>query len=90
MYCFDDKALTKVFPMFIKMLYDADVIGEATILSWKGGQSSPKGRESFLKDMQPFLKWLAEAEEEESDAEDKSGKDEEMIASTSATASMVV
>ena len=36
-------------------------------LRYKKG-SHPKGRNVFLKDAEPFIKWLEEAEEEEGDA----------------------
>jgi hypothetical protein len=46
-----------------------DIIGEDTITHWHKKGSHPKGRNVFLKDMEPFIKWLEEAEEEE-DEED--------------------
>jgi hypothetical protein len=33
-------------------------------------RSHPKGRNVFLKDMEPFIKWLEEAEEEDDEGEE--------------------
>ncbi|KAI7841114.1 hypothetical protein COHA_005339 [Chlorella ohadii] len=53
----------------VKILYDGDVLGEDTIRFWYNKGSSPKGRNVFLKNMEPFMNWLDEAEEDESDEE---------------------
>jgi hypothetical protein len=66
-YCYEDAAILKLFPQIVKLLYDADVIAEDTILLWAKQGSSPKGRQVFLRDMEPFIKWLQEASEEEED-----------------------
>lgn len=47
------------------MLYDAEIVGEDTIQHWYKKGSHQKGRNVFLKDIEPFIKWLEEAEEEE-------------------------
>ena len=73
-YCYQDTAILKLFPQIIKLMYDADVIAEDTILLWSRQGSSPKGRQVFLRDMEPFIKWLQEAEE---DSEEDSSDDEE-------------
>jgi len=52
----------------VRMLYDCDILAEDTIIWWAKKGSHPKGRNVFLRDMEPFLKWLDEAEEDE-DAE---------------------
>jgi hypothetical protein len=49
----------------------ADIVGEDTITHWHKKGSHPKGRNVFLKDMEPFIKWLEEAEEEEGEEEDE-------------------
>jgi hypothetical protein len=46
------------------------VVGEDTISHWYKKGSHPKGRNVFLKDMEPFIKWLEEAEEEEDEEEE--------------------
>ncbi|PSC76002.1 flagellar associated [Micractinium conductrix] len=67
--CYEDSRLLKLFPDIVKILYDTDVLGEDTIRFWYTKGSSPKGRNVFLKNMEPFMKWLDEAEEDESDDE---------------------
>lgn len=67
--CYEDSRLLKLFPNIVKVLYDADVLGEDSIKYWYTKGSSPKGRNVFLKDMEPFMTWLDEAEEDEDDEE---------------------
>jgi len=68
--CYEDNRLLKLFTDIIKLLYSTDLLGEDTINHWYKKGSHPKGRNVFLKDIEPFLKWLEEAEEEE-DEEDE-------------------
>jgi len=70
-YCYQDTAILKLFPQIINLFYDADVIAEDTILVWNKNGSSPKGRQVFLRDMEPFIKWLQEASEEEDEDSDE-------------------
>lgn len=67
--CYEDSRLLKLFADIIKVLYDVDVLGEDTIKHWYAKGSNPKGRNVFLKDLEPMVKWLDEAEEEEEDDE---------------------
>eukprot|EP00891_Asterochloris_glomerata_P001856 jgi/Astpho2/1856/Aster-00382 len=64
-YCYEDSKLLKLFSNTVRILYDADVLGEDTILFWYKKGSHPKGRNVFLRDIEPFIKWLEEAEEED-------------------------
>ena len=64
MLCYEDNRMLKIFSDIVKVLYDAEVVGEDTILHWYKKGSHPKGRNVFLKDIEPFIKWLEEAEEE--------------------------
>lgn len=63
--CYEDNRLLKIFSDILRLLYDADIIGEDTILHWYKKGSHPKGRNVFLKDVEPLIKWLEEAEEED-------------------------
>ncbi|XP_062183133.1 uncharacterized protein LOC133887199 [Phragmites australis] len=63
--CYEDAKLMKLFPEIIRTLYDQDVLAEDTILLWFRKGSNQKGRQSFVKALEPFVKWLEEAEEEE-------------------------
>jgi len=60
----------KLFSDIVRIVYDADIVGEDTILYWYKKGNHPKGRNVFLKDIQPFIVWLEEAEEEGDDEED--------------------
>lgn len=64
-YCYEDTRVLKCFTDIIKMLYQADIVEEDTIMHWYKKGSHTKGRAVFLKDIEPFMKWLEEAEEED-------------------------
>lgn len=64
-YCYEDSKLLKLFSHVVRILYDNDIVGEDTIKFWYKKGSHPKGRNVFQRDMEPFIKWLDEAEEEE-------------------------
>ncbi|KAK6156467.1 hypothetical protein DH2020_010715 [Rehmannia glutinosa] len=63
--CYEDAKLMKLFPEIIRSLYDQDVLAEDTILHWFRKGTNLKGRQTFVKSLEPFIKWLEEAEEEE-------------------------
>ncbi|XP_008800962.1 basic leucine zipper and W2 domain-containing protein 2 [Phoenix dactylifera] len=63
--CYEDAKLMKLFPEIIRSLYDLDVLAEDTILHWFRKGANPKGRQTFVKALEPFVKWLEEAEEED-------------------------
>ncbi|XP_030458217.1 uncharacterized protein LOC115678880 [Syzygium oleosum] len=65
MQCYEDAKLMKLFPEIVKSLYDQDVLAEDTILHWFSKGTNPKGRQIFVKSLEPLVKWLEEAEEEE-------------------------
>ena len=67
--CYEDSRLLKLFASIVKVLYDVDLLGEDTIKFWYNKGSDPKGRNVFLKDLEPMVRWLDEAEEEEDDDE---------------------
>ncbi|KAK4787233.1 hypothetical protein SAY86_011066 [Trapa natans] len=63
--CYEDAKLMKLFPEIVRSLYDQDVLAEDTILHWFRKGTNPKGRQIFVKSLEPFITWLEEAEEEE-------------------------
>ncbi|CAH2065568.1 unnamed protein product, partial [Thlaspi arvense] len=65
MQCYEDAKLMKVFPEVVRSLYELDVLAEDTILRWYHKGSNTKGRQTFVKGLEPFVNWLEEAEEEE-------------------------
>eukprot|EP00798_Chlamydomonas_sp_ICE-L_P027438 gene27438-4739_t len=64
-YCYEDNRLLKQFSDIVRLLYNADILGEDTIRHWHKKGSHLKGRNVFLKDIEPFMTWLDEAEDEE-------------------------
>ncbi|RYR16638.1 hypothetical protein Ahy_B04g073670 isoform A [Arachis hypogaea] len=65
MQCYEDAKLMKLFPEIIRSLYEQDVLAEDTILHWFRKGTNTKGRQTFVKALEPFVNWLEEAEEEE-------------------------
>ncbi|GKV48351.1 hypothetical protein SLEP1_g55173 [Rubroshorea leprosula] len=65
MQCYEDVKLMKLLPEIIIFLYDQDVLAKDTILHWFRKGTNPKGRQTFVKALEPFVNWLEEAEEEE-------------------------
>ncbi|KAK3441320.1 hypothetical protein EUGRSUZ_B01418 [Eucalyptus grandis] len=63
--CYEDTKLMKLFPELVRSLYDKDVLDEDTIHRWFRRGSNTKGRQTFVKALEPFVKWLEEAEEED-------------------------
>ncbi|XP_043721719.1 protein krasavietz-like isoform X1 [Telopea speciosissima] len=63
--CYEDAKLMKLFPEIVRSLYDQDVLAEDTVLVWFRKGTNPKGRQTFVKALEPFVNWLEEAEEEE-------------------------
>mmetsp|Transcript_12741 Transcript_12741/g.22531 ORF Transcript_12741/g.22531 Transcript_12741/m.22531 type:complete len:420 (-) Transcript_12741:347-1606(-) len=64
-HCYEDNRLLKVFSDVVRLLYDSEIVGEDTIMHWYRKASLPKGRNVFLADIEPFIRWLDEAEEDD-------------------------
>eukprot|EP00270_Netrium_digitus_P001656 TRINITY_DN1180_c0_g2_i1.p1 TRINITY_DN1180_c0_g2~~TRINITY_DN1180_c0_g2_i1.p1 ORF type:complete len:413 (-),score=59.86 TRINITY_DN1180_c0_g2_i1:405-1643(-) len=65
MHCYEDAKIQKLFPDIVRTLYESDVLAEDTIMLWFRKGTNPKGRQLFVKTLEPFVKWLEEAEEED-------------------------
>ncbi|XP_002733114.1 eIF5-mimic protein 1-like, partial [Saccoglossus kowalevskii] len=69
-YCYDNMNFMKVFQKIIILLYKSDVLSEDVILKWYREDHLAKGKSVFLQQLQKFVEWLQNAEEESSDEED--------------------
>lgn len=71
--CYEDSALRggKGFAEAVRHLYDKDVVSEAAVLAWYRKGANPKGRAGFVKELEPFVTWLQEAEEESEEDDPK-------------------
>lgn len=69
-YCYDNMSFLKVFQKIIVLLYKVDVLSEEIIVHWYKEGHSSKGKSVFLEQMRPFIEWLKNAEEEESEEEE--------------------
>jgi len=76
------EALLNKFPIILKTLYDNDIVDEEVLLEW-GKKASKKYvcKELALElqqKAQPFLKWLAEAEEDSSSSEAEDSAEDDL------------
>jgi hypothetical protein len=71
--CYEDSRLLKLFAETLRAFYAADLVGEDAVMHWYRRGSHPKGRNVFLKDAEPFIKWLEEAEEEDDEEGEEEG-----------------
>jgi hypothetical protein len=78
--CYEDSRLLKLFADVLRALYACDLVGEDAVQHWYRKGSHPKGRNVFLKDAEPFIKWLEEAEEEDDEEEEEVVKATEKLA----------
>lgn len=63
--CYEDPKLLKQFATCVRLLYDTDLVAEDAVRWWATKGAVPKGRHIFVGDLEPFIKWLDEAEEED-------------------------
>lgn len=70
-YTFEEAKLMKFFRQIIQVLYKHDVVSEGAIMYWYSKGAKPQGKNHFLNAMEPFIKFLKEAESEEEDDEDE-------------------
>jgi translation initiation factor eIF-2B subunit epsilon len=73
MYCADREQLHKLFIPALRLLYDDDVVEEDAIFKWYSSDRSKQlgPSSSMLRDKASVvIRWLQEAEEEDSDEED--------------------
>ncbi|CAI0396408.1 unnamed protein product [Linum tenue] len=68
--CWREPKMLNLFARVIRVLYDVDVLCEDVILNWFYKGTNADGRETFLEDLKPFIRWLEEAEEEEAQKAD--------------------
>ncbi|RHZ75028.1 hypothetical protein Glove_218g4 [Diversispora epigaea] len=66
-YCYEDTKLLKHFRQIVQILYDEDVISESAILYWSEKGASNQGKTVFLKQMEPFIRWLKTVSSESED-----------------------
>eukprot|EP00056_Hartaetosiga_gracilis_P000132 m.36133 g.36133 ORF g.36133 m.36133 type:complete len:401 (-) comp10077_c0_seq1:92-1294(-) len=65
-YCYDsNQPLMKVYTKLILLMYKLRILGEEAITQWYHDKHSSKGSSVFLEQMDPMMKWLKTAQEEE-------------------------
>lgn len=62
--CYENPKLLKLFAPLIRLLYTEALVNEDGVRWWARKGAHPKGRHVFQNDLEPFIKWLDEAEEE--------------------------
>jgi translation initiation factor eIF-2B subunit epsilon len=70
--------LVPAFAKVLHMLYDLDVLSEASVLAWaeEKGEAGEEDKR-FLKLAQPFVDWLKDAEEESEGGSSEEESEEE-------------
>jgi len=67
---------SRIMPLFVKDLYDLDVLEEEAFTEWYEDERSQEEAVAPMRDAaKPFIDWLATADEEESEDEDEEGDD---------------
>ena len=72
---------SKILVPLLKALYDADILEEEQVVGWWAASGKRRGRDAFgnevgeahgkvRKGAEPLVRWLEEAEEDESEEED--------------------
>jgi translation initiation factor eIF-2B subunit epsilon len=70
-------AFAAAFPQVLKLLYDADAVSEEAVLAWASEKAGAAPEEKvFLERAEPFLRWLREAEEDESSGSGEESEEE--------------
>ncbi|GAB5592840.1 hypothetical protein Unana1_07740 [Umbelopsis nana] len=69
--CYENAKLTKFYRQIVTLLYKEDVVSDTAIVYWSEKGIKPQGKNAFLKQMEPFVKWLKE------NADDSDESDEE-------------
>lgn len=70
-FCYEDAKLTKHFRQMVQILYKKDVLSDTAILYWNDKAVKPQGKSTFLKQLEPFVKFLREQEDESSEEEEE-------------------
>ncbi|XP_023025461.1 eukaryotic translation initiation factor 5 [Leptinotarsa decemlineata] len=77
-----DKLMSKV-PVVLKVFYDMDILGEECIIEWSDKVSKKYVAKEVSQEIHdkasPFVKWLKEAESEESDDAENSDEDDDDV-----------
>ena len=57
----------KHYRTIVQSLYKHDVVSESAIIYWAEKGAASQGKTVFVKQMEPFVKWLKEQEDEDSE-----------------------
>lgn len=67
MLCYDDQRILKSFTNILKVLYNADVLSDQAIIYWATKGARAEGKETFLQQSAPLVKYLQEQSDDEDD-----------------------
>ncbi|KAG0628658.1 hypothetical protein M758_1G043500 [Ceratodon purpureus] len=66
------KDFAPLFSQILQVLYDKDIISEDAIMAWADEKQDADDHDKvFLKQSEPFIQWLKEAEEDDDEEEDE-------------------
>ncbi|KAJ3299180.1 hypothetical protein HK104_009784 [Borealophlyctis nickersoniae] len=69
--CYEDARFMKHFRAIVSNLYKHDVVSESAILYWAEKGAAQQGKTIFMKQMEPFIAWLKEQEDESEEEDDE-------------------
>ncbi|KAJ3057212.1 hypothetical protein HK097_010572 [Rhizophlyctis rosea] len=68
--CYEDARFMKHYRTIVQNLYKHDVVSDSAIIYWAEKGAAAQGKTVFVKQMEPFVKWLKEQEEDESEEDE--------------------
>jgi len=69
--CYENAKLTKFYRQIVSLLYKEDVVSDTAIVYWSEKGIKPQGKNVFLNQMEPFVKWLRENAEGSEESEEE-------------------
>ena len=70
-HCYENAKLMKHFRQILQLLYKADVLSGNAIVYWAEKAAKPQGKTLFLKQTEPFVRFLKESPDDDSDSEEE-------------------
>jgi hypothetical protein len=66
-FCYEDSRFLKHFRIMVQHLYKLDALSESAILYWYSKGAAPQGKNILISQVEPFVHWLQEQEDESDD-----------------------
>lgn len=67
LFCFEEQRALKSFSNLLKVMYNDDVLSDQAIIYWATKGARPEGKDIFLQQAAPLVKYLQEQSDDEDD-----------------------